>query len=133
MKTGLKHFAREQEGATAVEFALVVPVFLIFLFGIISLTQAFWIRNGLQYAVDDAGRYAMINTTATDDQIRTQLRSKLYGMDSSAVTITLSSATSSGVTYKTIVTTYSFSPFNNGLVSIPTISLSTQARVPLIP
>ena len=102
-------------------------------FGIISFTQAFWIRNTLQYAVDEAGRYTMINTTATDEQIRTQLRSKLYGMDSNAVTITLSSATSSGITYKTINTSYSFSPFNDGLISIPTISLSTQARVPLIP
>lgn len=124
---------RDQKGAAAVEFAMVIPVFLIFMFGIISFTQAFWIRNTMQYAVDEAGRYAMINTGASNSDITSYFQSKVYGMSSAGITVSISSATVSSVTYKTISATYSFAPFNNGLIDIPAITLSTQARVPIIP
>ncbi len=54
-----------ERGASAVEFALVVPVFLIFVFGIIEYGTIFLVRNQMTEAVSDAARTAVnYSTTA---------------------------------------------------------------------
>lgn len=54
-------FGRAEEGVTAIEFAIVMPVFLLLVFGVFEFGRAFWIWNTMQVAVDEGGRYAMIN------------------------------------------------------------------------
>jgi Flp pilus assembly protein TadG len=52
----LRHFMRDREGATAVEFALVALPFLAILFAIIELALNFWVTQVLENAVSDASR-----------------------------------------------------------------------------
>ena len=52
----LRHFLRNREGATAVEFALVALPFLAILFAIIELALNFWVTQVLENAVSDASR-----------------------------------------------------------------------------
>ena len=52
------------DGAAAVETALVLPVFLLCVFGISEIGRALWIQSTLQYAVEDAARCAAINTAS---------------------------------------------------------------------
>ena len=54
-----------ERGATAVEFALVAPIFLIFVIGIIDLGRLFFIKNVMQSTVEESARYAMVNPSAT--------------------------------------------------------------------
>lgn len=53
---------RDQEGASAVEFALIAPVFFLFIFGIIAFGILFWTQIGLQHGAEMAARCASINT-----------------------------------------------------------------------
>src|SRR5438445_6341480 len=50
-----------EEGATAVEAALVSSVLIFLTFGIIEFGMALWAWNTMGLAVQDAGRYVMIN------------------------------------------------------------------------
>jgi Flp pilus assembly protein TadG len=54
---------RDQQGASAVEFALLAPVFFAFVFGIIAFGLLFWTQIGMQHGAEMAARCASINTT----------------------------------------------------------------------
>jgi len=47
MKCSLQDLIRERSGASAVEFALVAPVFLLMLFGMIEFARLFWTTHAL--------------------------------------------------------------------------------------
>src|SRR4029078_4599572 len=55
----VKRFARAQEGAAAVEFALVAAPFLALLFAIIETALVFFAGQTLEYAVTQSGRVIM--------------------------------------------------------------------------
>jgi Flp pilus assembly protein TadG len=54
---------RDQGGASAVEFALIAPVFFLLIFGIIACGLLFWTQVGLQHGAEMAARCASINST----------------------------------------------------------------------
>jgi Flp pilus assembly protein TadG len=49
------------EGATAVETAIIIAVLTTLIFGIIEFGMALWQSNTMLLAVEQAGRYVMIN------------------------------------------------------------------------
>ena len=51
---------RDDRGAVAVEFALVFPVLMIIVFGIIDFSRAFFAMNNLTSAVREGARYASV-------------------------------------------------------------------------
>lgn len=59
----LAALAKACDGTTAVETALVLPAFLLFLFAVIEGGLLFWTQTTLQAAVEAAARCAVINTT----------------------------------------------------------------------
>lgn len=54
---------RDERGATALEFAILAPVFFLLIFGIIAFGLVFWTQVGLQHGAEMAARCASINTT----------------------------------------------------------------------
>jgi Flp pilus assembly protein TadG len=54
---------QDQQGASAVEFAIIAPVFFLLIFGIIAVGLMFWTQIGLQHGAEMAARCASINTT----------------------------------------------------------------------
>lgn len=54
------HFLRDEAGSTAAEFALVLPVALLFLFGIIDTGRYMWQVNEMEKAAQMATRYAVV-------------------------------------------------------------------------
>jgi hypothetical protein len=51
---------RPEEGATAVEAAIVLSTFLVITLGLVQFAIAYWNYSTMLLAVDEAGRYAMI-------------------------------------------------------------------------
>jgi Flp pilus assembly protein TadG len=50
---------RARSGNSMVEFALVAPLFFLLVFGILDYGRLFYIQETLQYAMRQAGRYAV--------------------------------------------------------------------------
>lgn len=75
-------FLSDNDGATAAEFAIISPVLLAFLLGIIGCGQMLWTQNTLQYAVEQAARCAAIapSTCGTSAQIQSYAVSKAPGL-----------------------------------------------------
>jgi len=78
----LSRWLRSCDGVAAVEAALVLPVFLAFVFGIIEVSRAYRIQTALQFAVEDAARCAAINrsTCGSIDAIQNYAASKAPGL-----------------------------------------------------
>ena len=54
--TMCRAFARDEQGTSAIEFAIVGPVFLGFVIGLVYLCLMLFSMGSLQYAVEDAAR-----------------------------------------------------------------------------
>lgn len=124
---------QDEKGAAAVEMAFVLPVFLLFVLGIIEFGRAYWTMNSMQLAIDEAGRYAMVHVTATDSQIISTAKANLYGLNPNQFTITSQSQTMNGINYKTIKATYTFSFIAPRVLPFGNITLTRQTEVPILP
>lgn len=58
--SALRSFLADRRGASAAEFALVLPLVLLFLFGIIDAGRYAWLINRLEKAAQEGVRYAVV-------------------------------------------------------------------------
>jgi len=76
-------------GATALELALVLPIFIALLFGIFSFGLAQHKLSSIRYAMTTASRTLMLNPTLTQSQVEAIVKAKLNALADPNVTITL--------------------------------------------
>lgn len=69
-------FARDQRGSSAAEFALVLPIFILFLLGLIDIGRYVWAINEAQKATQIGARWAVVT-----DMIPTGLAEYSYAID----------------------------------------------------
>ena len=86
---------RQERGQTAVEFALVIPVMLLFLLGIFQIGVTFFNNESLQTSARDGARAGAIHTGATVAQIQAYVdaavRDNAVGLDTSTTKLVVSS------------------------------------------
>jgi Flp pilus assembly protein TadG len=81
---------RDQAGATAVEFALVIPVFITLLIGTFQVAWVMHCAGTVRWSLESSARSLLLDPTITQDQVQTAVFSRLSGMvDTRKVTITL--------------------------------------------
>ena len=81
---------RDQRGAAAVEFALVTPVFLVLVFGIIGFGFIFAQQMALINAARQAGRLAVVNnSTCTDIWNEVKTAANSLNMNGSSATFSV--------------------------------------------
>ncbi len=71
MKPATLKFRLDSRGTTAVEFAIVSPVFLSMVVGILGLGLCLFVIGGMHYAVEEAARCASVRTTVCPDSTST--------------------------------------------------------------
>ena len=59
-----------EHGASAVEFALVLPLLVLFLFGIVQFGLAFARTQGMEAAAREGARYASLGRTVDLDEVQ---------------------------------------------------------------
>ena len=130
--------ARDETGASVLEFALALPILTTMLYGIFTLGQLFEADASMQHGLGEGARYATLclNPTAagvctvpTDTQISAKVTSRLYG-PAGGLTPTITTDTANKA--KTISLTYSTTPyflfFNGPAVSMTRSKVVYYAR-----
>lgn len=84
------------EGSAAIEFAVLAPVFFAFLFGIIYLGKIYLDTQTLQTAVESAGRLISVNSSVTQDQLKTAIQNQLGVIGSPTITVSYTTTTING-------------------------------------
>lgn len=116
-----RRFGSAEGGATAVEFALVLPLFIMLLIGIFELSRMMFVTSSVQYSVDRAARLAVIDPTVSLSDIETDILNRLAVSNSPTVDLTVV-RTTIGVTdvaqvsahYDHLVSPVFFEPFTVG-------------------
>jgi Flp pilus assembly protein TadG len=131
MAVFLSRLAIDRRGAAIVEFAVLAPVLLLVLLGTADVGRMLYVRQGLEYATEEAARYYALNPTTASSNVTTQLRSKMPGGMGPSVNVayadTINCNSNALVTCTTITATYAFS-FVAGYLGIGNKTLRATAK-----
>jgi Flp pilus assembly protein TadG len=117
IRAGLSRLIGAHGGAAAVEYALILPIFLLFMFGIIDVGRLMWTYVTLTRATEAAARCGAVNTTdcGTTAAIASRAVTEAWGM---TITKTAFAVTTPACGVQ-VVGTYSF------VWAIPALMMST--------
>ena len=128
MKHMLRCIRHDRRGASAVEFALTIPVLLTMIIGILQLGMLFQAKAGLQQAVETGARYATTYPNPSDTEITAKISSSRFGLKSAYITgPTLTHGTVNGVKYVDVSMSYAF-PVNLIMFRMDAVTLSHSRR-----
>lgn len=104
---------RNQKGASAVEFAIIAPLFISLVFAVVEFGLIVYTRGMMTHASREGARYGVVYCTPrrTQDEIRTKVRESLdlVGLTSSATVDVVGAAGASGAPLTVTVNyTYEF-------------------------
>lgn len=131
MRMPMRKLLKNERGANLVEFAIALPVLVLFIYGIFVVGQLFQASAGMQHALGEAARFATIWPTPSDNDIRTLMASKRFGTNGgtlSALQITNGGGGAAGAAYKDLSLTYS-QPTDFIFFAGPNVSLTRTKRV----
>lgn len=74
-----RKFIRNEEGAAVVEFALVMPILALIIFGIIDFGRAFYTVNNIISAVREGARYGAVLTAPASTTGQQAIRDRVRG------------------------------------------------------
>ena len=75
------------KAATALEFALLAPVFVAFIMGIAQLGLVFSANAGLNNALAEGARHATLFPRPTAQDVRTRINAGRFGLDPAGLTV----------------------------------------------
>jgi Flp pilus assembly protein TadG len=115
--------SRNRRGAAAIEFAMVLPVLIALLFGIIEYGWIFFQQSNILAAAREGARYGVTfeqggsptPTSAAQTRVSSVLTS--YGIDSASATV---SATQSGSSPSEVLTVQIVVPYDPLIGLVPT-------------
>ena len=118
---------RGERGAVAVEFALVVPLLLIFLFSIVSVSRAFQVQATLSGAAREAARAMAIQNSQSAAKSAAVFAASTSDVPLAAGNVSISPSTCTGAAPNTnirVTITYQFQPMGSfaGGVAFPITS-----------
>lgn len=73
----LRRFTRDDRGATAVEFAIVLTPFLMFIFALIGCSLYFFVSNSLERGMDQTSRLIRTGEAVTDQMTVAQFKQSI--------------------------------------------------------
>ena len=125
-----RSFWGDEGGATAVEFAIIANVFIVFIMVIAYFGIMLFNTASLDWAVNDAARIASVDSTADQTAISNAINARLssFGLSNATVTYTVGMVNSiqTGHIQASYVQTYSI-PF----LKTFDMTYSSQAYVPV--
>ncbi|HXV25372.1 MAG TPA: TadE/TadG family type IV pilus assembly protein [Alphaproteobacteria bacterium] len=117
--------------AAALEFGIIAPVFILILVAVMEFGRLHWVRNSIEYAAEQTARWAMVNTTATDSQLRAKALEQFDSVAAGAADVVIDRDAVNGLNFLTVTVTYDFD-FLVDFTGTGTLPLRGEARVPLI-
>ena len=131
-----------RQGATAVEFGIVAPIFLLLMLGMFEMSRAMWIKATLQFAVEEATRSFLVDNTLTTTQVASAAETACTGTGMSTDICTgafsATQTTSGTIDIMKVTATYNFQTLvasiqtgSQTFFAIPDITLTAASAVPL--
>jgi Flp pilus assembly protein TadG len=132
----LRSFRRADDGAVLVEFAIVGPILIVLLFGIVAYGGYFWLSHAVQQVANDAARAAVggldsaERTSLAQSSLTSSIGSYAFLQPQSAHVTVAGDSTNLRVS---IAYDASSAPFwaMQGLLPMPSSTITRQASIRL--
>ena len=112
-------FIAARRGAVAIEFALGLPIFLAMVYGVFEFGRVFWTKNTMEYAVEEAARFTMVNPNASNDVIIQRVKDKAVRLDPKRISVIIEfEVLGADRSFVTITSTYSYEPIITPVIPV---------------
>ena len=140
--TMVSRLKRESSGAATVEFALLGPIVITMMLGVLQMGVAMWSYNSLRSVASDTARYAVTNYQAVNKISASSISAQAtaiatntpYGLTADNLSITVTTAATqrvSGATEMTLTMTYDV-PTMASIVGLGSIRLNYSRPIFLL-
>lgn len=135
--TRIAHIVRDRRGASTIEFAIILPVLVLFIYGTYVFGQLFEANAGMQNALGEGARYANLClnptpaggcTVPSNDDIRNKIQANFFGSAMGSLATPTVSDGPAGSNYKTLSVSYTM-PMNFIFFSLPNVTLTQSKQV----
>jgi Flp pilus assembly protein TadG len=134
--TALLRLRRDERGAAVIEMAIILPVLVVFIYGIFQIGIMFQANAGMQHGLGEGARLATlcynpsINGcgTPTNDEIKTRISAKVFGTKVGTFSEPTVTDGPSGSNYKTLSVTFTMTP-DFLFFQAPPVNLTRSKRV----
>ena len=123
---------RRASGQSLTEFALILPVILLVLFGVFDFGRAIYAYNAVSNAAREGGRTAIVNQTPADVRARAITQATALGINGASVSCPPAGASGVCVEFKNAALTATCSPVALGCVAVITVKYSMTPLTPII-
>ena len=127
-----KRFCSATGGASALEFALILPVFAAMLFGSIQMGLAYYYAGSVQYALERTARLAMVDQDMSTGQVQSAFANELSTFTTQNIQLSYTVDSSGDVPIAQFSATYEHE-FVIPFVPSFTIDFPVETRVPYEP
>src|SRR5580765_2756292 len=86
----VRRFLHSEVGASALEFAMTLPAFVMLIFGTIQFGFAFFCGSTVQFALERVARVVMVDNTMTQSSAQSKFDSELTSMGGPHATLSYS-------------------------------------------
>lgn len=99
-------FRRDEGGASAVEFAIVSPIFLALLYGVFQVGWALHCASSVRYALEESARAVMLDENFSSGAVEAKMRARLTAIANPAIQVALSTEERTGMELVHLNATY---------------------------
>ena len=115
------HLLRDARGATVIEMAFALPVFIVLVWSMVQLGLVYRANSGIQHSLGQGARYATLWPTPVDASIDEKMEEAVYGIGPGEFATSVGETTAAG--FKDLTVTYTQAT-DFILFKGPTISLT---------
>src|SRR5688500_7506050 len=126
----LAHLGCDEDGSSAVEFAIVGSVFLALCIAVLQFGLALHADNELAHAADRGVRLIVIDPEASDDTIESEVEELLPAYNADRLVVEVAAETVDSIEYRTISIDYQMQIAVPGL-PVNLLTLNASRRIPL--
>lgn len=116
---------KDCSGAVAVEFALVLPVMVVFMLGIIEWGRYMYTYNTMQFGCEQAVRWGVYHITGTSAAVEDYARNQMTGVVPDNVTVVMNA----GTTSVEVSANTQFNFITSLVTPFPSITITARAKM----
>lgn len=120
---------RSEQGAAAVEFAIISGVLVMLLIAIVDFGRTLYVKNQLSFLADQAARSVLVQPGITDATLEADLRADFNAGDPTDLTVSISTVVVGANTFRVLSIDYPVTLFVPNLAS-SILDLNVTRRVP---
>lgn len=125
-------FTKSEDGSAMIEAAIALPLFLIFVFGVIMIGHAIAVKDVIHNALENGARYAMMNPSANDTAIINEINKNVVLIKPEDMKCEISSGTGGTMKTRTISIVYKYK-FMSGLFGLSPDIIKSEITFPTTP